>query len=453
MNRILRWLGLWLPVLAWMGLIFFLSSFPHVPKPVPPGGLLDTLVSKLAHVVEYMVLAWLSRRAFCGSGPNSQKYSFAAACLLSILYGAGDELHQSFVPLREPRLSDVGIDAAGAFLGAAMHAKTARLIAPLLLLALRSTSVSAQPPQAPPLMLVSLDGAKPDVIGHLMAAGRLPSMQAVSKAGLGPAPMTVVFPSLTPVVHAAILTGTYPEENGVLAITFHDVSAPITKTVSGFETAFEAESLVQAAKRQGKSVASISWPGFKMSETADWTVQYGAQEAYPFSLRRSSEEWKSAEGGLSFTALTLGGEEAPVKTYLLASPGSEKTPAALYVDTDTDAANGYSATLSTGQWAAVALDSASTRGTWIYLQEMSPDLGAFKLYVGAVYSTKIYPPELMQAVTERFGFFPGGGDYASIENGKLGEQGYRDQTARLDRWLMDAAVYVKKTYAPDLLLA
>jgi len=72
--------------------------------------------SKIYHVVFYggwCCLAWMSMRS----------PTVPAAVTLTMLAGAGDELHQYFLPFREARISDVLIDT-GAALAAAliMHA-------------------------------------------------------------------------------------------------------------------------------------------------------------------------------------------------------------------------------------------------------------------------------------------------------------------------------------------
>ncbi len=101
----------WLPPLAWMGVIFFLSAQPDLPG--PPASLLDTLLKKMGHFVVYAMLAFLWHRALARGGmadPTALGLAFAIA----VLYGLSDEFHQSFVPGRHPGLSDVIIDAMGA---------------------------------------------------------------------------------------------------------------------------------------------------------------------------------------------------------------------------------------------------------------------------------------------------------------------------------------------------
>ena len=72
--------------------------------------------SKVYHLAFYSgwcCLVWLSLR----------RPGIAVAVALTVLAGAGDELHQYFLPFREARISDVLIDGCAALAGALwMHA-------------------------------------------------------------------------------------------------------------------------------------------------------------------------------------------------------------------------------------------------------------------------------------------------------------------------------------------
>lgn len=104
-------LRLWLPPILWMGIIFFLSSRPTIKTTEIYWQ--DFIIKKTAHFVEYAVLSFLYLRAFLGS-KTLKKKSFLLAFLISLVYAASDEYHQSFIPGREPRIRDVIIDSMGA---------------------------------------------------------------------------------------------------------------------------------------------------------------------------------------------------------------------------------------------------------------------------------------------------------------------------------------------------
>ncbi len=107
----------WLPPLAWMGMIYYLSAQSTLPGPPQP--LLDTLLKKGAHFGVYAALAFWWWRALCSARRASpERLSsgtvLALAFILTVLYAASDEFHQSFTPSRHPSPWDVLIDAAGA---------------------------------------------------------------------------------------------------------------------------------------------------------------------------------------------------------------------------------------------------------------------------------------------------------------------------------------------------
>jgi VanZ family protein len=112
-RRLITHLSLWLPPLAYMALIFFLSSQSD-PLPTVTAHVWD----KLLHTVEYAALAVLLARAFLGEGLESVM-TFVAAVLLTAAYGATDEYHQSWVPFRNADVRDWIVDLIGACAGAA----------------------------------------------------------------------------------------------------------------------------------------------------------------------------------------------------------------------------------------------------------------------------------------------------------------------------------------------
>jgi VanZ family protein len=74
------------------------------------------LIRKLAHVTEFGIF---SAAVFHGvRGPrHGWQWNWAIITLLiAVAYAGLDEWHQSFVPLREPRMRDVMMDSLGAFL-------------------------------------------------------------------------------------------------------------------------------------------------------------------------------------------------------------------------------------------------------------------------------------------------------------------------------------------------
>lgn len=100
------------PALVYLAAIHVVSSVP--------GDQLPTLVDdRIAHFVEYFGLGVLLHLAVSGfDRPGRPWMVFATVVLFATVYGAVDEVHQSFVPGRDPSLQDLAFDAAGAFTAA-----------------------------------------------------------------------------------------------------------------------------------------------------------------------------------------------------------------------------------------------------------------------------------------------------------------------------------------------
>ena len=100
---------LWLPVIIWASFIFYLSSIPNLKTNLE----YDFILRKIAHIIEYFIFTLLLYRAFKGSFSMNALQLFIYPALLSFLYAASDEFHQSFVPGRGPSIRDVMIDTIG----------------------------------------------------------------------------------------------------------------------------------------------------------------------------------------------------------------------------------------------------------------------------------------------------------------------------------------------------
>jgi len=99
----------WLLVVVWAGFIFALSATPNLR--FVQADALDFVVRKAGHMAAFGILAVLLWRAISYS---KQRGALAVSLVLTILYAASDEFHQSFTAGRHASPVDVGIDSAGA---------------------------------------------------------------------------------------------------------------------------------------------------------------------------------------------------------------------------------------------------------------------------------------------------------------------------------------------------
>jgi len=100
-------LSLWLPVIVYMGAIFYLSSLHEAP--LPPG-----VGDKPAHALGYVGFGIVIARALAGGLPPRVTLQQALVGLaIAAVYGATDEWHQSFVAGRTADIADWYSDSIG----------------------------------------------------------------------------------------------------------------------------------------------------------------------------------------------------------------------------------------------------------------------------------------------------------------------------------------------------
>jgi VanZ family protein len=121
---LLRRADLWLPPVLLMGLIFFFSAQPSLDSGL---GWIDTVGRKVVHFAEYALLCFLWWRLLRTGLPDRR--AALVAFLISSLYAATDELHQSFVDGRNGTPVDWAIDTAGAAAAALAVAARRRVAA------------------------------------------------------------------------------------------------------------------------------------------------------------------------------------------------------------------------------------------------------------------------------------------------------------------------------------
>ena len=106
-------LGALLLVVIWTGMIVVLSSLPNLDDGT--GGHRFAIgVFVLAHAAFFSTLGFLVANLLAGSAHRLIWWTFVLVTVFAVF----DELHQNFVPGRDPSPIDLGFDALGALLGA-----------------------------------------------------------------------------------------------------------------------------------------------------------------------------------------------------------------------------------------------------------------------------------------------------------------------------------------------
>lgn len=314
----------------------------------------------------------------------------------------------------------------------------------LLLLPLLSCRPATPPPaegqpEAPAhrVLVLSLDGAAAGTLQQLWREGALGEggFRQFFEEGQVASRLVPVNPTLTAVNHISLATGFAPEGTGIVSNRFHPNGAAFLDAVSGFDAPIGTETLWEAARRQGKRVGIVTWPGADGKgerRTADWGLVYVNNpklEAEIATLSRS--DW--APAGSSDPRLQGLRSFAPILLARLPQRGIEI--AALDVTDDEKAAYGAivplvpppaRATLAPGDWGSVPCTGAWAEGgttCLIKVLEVAPDLAAARIYLNGVYANDAYPEAFAREFSESSLLWPGAPDDRGLAATWEGEPG------------------------------
>jgi predicted AlkP superfamily pyrophosphatase or phosphodiesterase len=163
-------------------------------------------------------------------------------------------------------------------------------------------------PRPSQVVVISLDGAQPDLVEQYLHTGVLDrgtGLGRLRRHGVVARRNVTATPSVTAVAHIAIATGSTAPHNDISANTFHPVAAPIATSISGFAAPIggyttsplgpspepTAEPLWVRLRAAGKTVVTATWPGSDGADirisgalvqaaaptrTVDYTVPFGA---------------------------------------------------------------------------------------------------------------------------------------------------------------------------------
>ena len=112
----MNFIRFWFPVLAYSGIIFYVSSLETMktPRSIPH-------FDKVCHLAEYGLFGLLLARAIYHSVTRIDRITLLLVTALgAFFYGITDEYHQSLVPGRQADAWDLLADTIGGFLGAAL---------------------------------------------------------------------------------------------------------------------------------------------------------------------------------------------------------------------------------------------------------------------------------------------------------------------------------------------
>lgn len=114
---------------------------------------------------------------------------------------------------------------------------------------------------AAPVLLVSIDGLRPDYVTHADEHGlKIPNLRRFVSEGAYAEGVTGVFPTLTYPSHTTLVTGVWPAQHNILSNTTFDPELRNGLGWYWYAQDVHARTLWQAADQAGIVTASVNWP-------------------------------------------------------------------------------------------------------------------------------------------------------------------------------------------------
>ncbi len=370
-------------------------------------------------------------------------------------------------------------------------------VAPTVRQGLLTTAGVAYRRQGPGVIVLSLSGARADLIEQYLADGLMPNLARLVKEGVRAQYAQSVDPALSLPAHASLSSGCFPDKTGVVADKYHSPQDDFSQCVSSLdEPEMAVEPIWRTAMRRGLRTATVFWPGAgpdlpeqsalrqpfdpaqgRAQDSADYTVAYGesdipsAQHTITFTV---ASGWENAPRSFS-----------PLQEGLLRITGHEDALVSainvLAVDTRDDGIANYdtfylcrfkeidedSAPLVEGQWAPVTVSPHLRSGAYFKItasnlisltNPLSPTVPItvsapinLTVFQSQVSYNRASPVELLREVSELFGFFPPPPDHHALQQGWITPEDYLTMAETQSRWMMEVAIHIYTTYHPDLM--
>lgn len=115
------------------------------------------------------------------------------------------------------------------------------------------------------LILASLDGAGAALVEDAVARGLMPSLARLRARGTAARGLLTTLPAKTPVAHATLFTGAWPDRHGIMGVATPRPEGSVLETINGFRSdSLRAEPLWATAARQGLDATTVAvthnWP-------------------------------------------------------------------------------------------------------------------------------------------------------------------------------------------------
>lgn len=326
--------------------------------------------------------------------------------------------------------------------------------------------------------MISLDGVGGVRVNGLLAEGKLRAggFAAFAQRGLLAGRAIGVTPSLTPAAHISAITGAPPSRTGIVGHFFREPQAPFGRAEDGFSAEIGTETLWEAARRQGKRVGVVLYPGAdgkSERRRGSFGVIWPERPLKPSAfLTLGPDRWagSAVSDGRGATDGVPTFSPAREARLTVETPGDGAMRLRLVaLDTTDDGTvdydlvrieredGGRSVVASARRKGWFRLEVPGADGTvtaWCRLTELDPDLTRAVVYVGPFHAFLAYPDDYRRRLEAEAGGWPGPPDRAFYRAGHRpeDEDAYEEQAMRLAEYLTKILVFTIRAQSWDLLI-
>ena len=355
-------------------------------------------------------------------------------------------------------------------------------LSPVVLAAFLALSCRGPQPRTEPasarghkVILLSLDGAGAADLDRLQASGsfsggfaRLLAAGELAKYSLP------VSPAATSVNHASMAAGYPPARTGIVSNAFHIQGQPLGERAAGLSTPSETEMLWSAARRQGRRVGVVAFPGADPTgPRGDWGVDWMRPLSRTEVVTVHAGDWHPLSGPIQRPAGPR--SFSPALGARLGAGSGVGACEAVAIDTTDDHRVDYDELVlpcgdpsgrtlpgvRVGQWLALRVEiavagaepSASAEGpeppvqalAWCKLLALDPATGEARIYLGPASAGGGYPARYTANLRRAGLRWPGPPDDRLAGAVWRGEPGidvetWFEQSERLTHFLIDAMI-------------
>ena len=323
------------------------------------------------------------------------------------------------------------------------------------------------------VFLISFDGLSANDLDTHLRAGTVPAFSRLIADGTYGRSIPVN-PTLTSPAHISIAAGADPQKTGIVSNTFHSPGTPRTHGSSGFDAPFDTDTLWESARRQGKKVGVITFPGVDGKgprRSGDWGLVYSHPVTRSKMIHLKRNDFRAVA---SPAAGSYGSLKAVVRWEFSENSTTKvgHDVEIVVLDTTNDRIENYDAARvrmggqeivpDEKKWFPLSASIATTDGnrvygSWSKIMQLDADLNEVVVYWGPITSTAGYPAWYREMIDREVGFWPGPPDDFLSEDWLSKREGvdpetYIEQLQRFSNFFTAATILSMQRMPWDLIL-